>query len=153
MELTREERWLKLWFTAWIPVYLGGGLLFLFAGPLVLRFVNWMSATLFPSLPLISEQQGGFWIALSASMMLCISVCSIVGARDPVGQKGMAIPLAAAKIGSSLGGLWFFLQDRQFAGLVITLSDLPLFFGYVILYRAAVRSRLKPAVPAPAPAR
>jgi hypothetical protein len=130
-------------------VYALGALAFPTLGDLILSSFN----AFLPGDPVRLPAER-FWVVLASSMMAAISVASWLVYRDPVGRADLALPVAASKVTSSLLGLAFFAGapagSRPTAYLVITLTDLPLFFATLGLWRAAQRSREPQRTPATA---
>ena len=100
--LTKEERQLRL--VLWVSalVYLIGGLAFGVAPGLVLRFINFLSGLLIPSLSLIPISEGKFWVALAFCMMMTITVSPASGGLQCAKNRLLVIPLLVAKSTASL---------------------------------------------------
>ena len=142
--LTKEERQLRL--VLWVSalVYFICGLAFGLAPGLVLRFINFLSGLLTPSLQLIPISGGKFWVALAFSMMMIITICPALAAYNVRKNRLLVIPLLVGKSASSLAALCYFLfSDRYFAYLITFLLDGSLFWVTLFFFVRANRAFLE----------
>ena len=142
--LTKEERQYRvvLWVSA--VVYLIGGLAFGVAPALVLRFINFLSGLLTPSLSLIPISEGKFWVSLAFCMMMTITVSPALAAYDVRKNKLLVIPLLVAKSTASLAAICYFLfSDRYFAYLFVFFLDGSLFWITLYFFIRANRAFLE----------
>ena len=142
--LTKEERQLKLVLWASALVYFIGGLAFGLAPGLVLRFINFFSGLLTPSLGLIPISEGKFWVALAFCMMMIITVCPALAAYNVRKNRLLVIPLLVGKSTASLAAIcYFFFSDRYFAYLFIFFLDGSLFWITLFFFIRANRAFLE----------
>jgi hypothetical protein len=138
--LTASEKRFAQFMGACAVVYALGALAFPTVGDALLGAFN----QLLPGDPVRMPSER-FWVVLASAMMAAISVASWLVYRDPVGRADLALPVAASKVTSSLLGIAFWAGapagSRPTAYLLIALTDLPLFFATLGLWRAAQRSR------------
>jgi hypothetical protein len=134
--LTPPERQLKLFLGICAVVYAGGAVAFPTLGHLVFDLFNWVSPASLPPIPPRSES---FWMTLASSMMGTIAVCCWLGAKDPVRNRDMALPVVMAKAVSTAAGLLFFAlaSQRHFAYLGVAITDLPLCVATYLLWKRA----------------
>jgi hypothetical protein len=133
-DLSRQERRLATFCRIFAVVYLLGGLAFAAAPGLVFRLV-----TLDES-PQEFTAQALFWNVLAVAMMTAIATSCAVVAGRPRERRHALLPVAAAKLTSSLLAL---LQLARFHGpgaralAAVVATDLPLFVLTVLVYRTA----------------
>ncbi len=127
--------YLKYWMIASAVMYFLAGLSFLFGQNRLLEQMNTVSAKLFkdrfPPIPLSSEK---FWLVLTSSMMLMLTVLCGLAAFDPRQFMAMVIVVLASKLCSTTLYLIFFAQKKYFAYLVGALTDGPLFIVTLIIF-------------------
>lgn len=127
---------------AYVVMFIGAIIMFIFLPGQMFGLFNDISRALFPSLPLASDS-GKFWISLTVSMMVTITVLSLLIYKDIRANYRMAIPLIAAKFTSSLFGTAFFLAGfccsqtgwNTLANILIAVTDFPLGVIMLVLYK------------------
>ncbi|MDH4185103.1 MAG: DUF362 domain-containing protein [Nitrospinota bacterium] len=123
--LTGRERSFR-WFMAISGgVYFVAGFIFLLSPELVFMLaqrVNHLFFARFGWQDLVLEG-GKFWLALSFSMMMTITVLSLIVAIEPRRDRHFTLPLLVAKAASAICGLALFAVDNYFAYLLIFLVD------------------------------
>ncbi len=79
-----------------------------------------------------------FWLTLAISMMLMLTMCCTMVARDPVAYLDVTMVVVASKFMSTTMGLTYYLAHASHpALLMIGLTDLPLGVVTLVLYRRA----------------
>lgn len=132
MELTREERNLKVVMGILGVIFLGAEITFLFLQKPLFDAINTMSSVIgnFPPVPYSTEK---FWISLSNAMMLMIVYISFSVYKDVRKNMNLVSVLLLGKFVSSISGLIYFLvSDKYLAHLMVPISDFPIFL--VVLY-------------------
>lgn len=111
-------------------VFLAVGLLFLVWQSGVAQLMDQMGHLFFPSMaatPMPAEQ---IWLSLSVSMMMTITVCCFMAAKD----HRFAIPVIVSKFVSTGCFLLFLLMTGQVGYLVGALTDGPIGVVILLLY-------------------
>jgi hypothetical protein len=148
MKLTRNETIMKYAGLAYAAMFVGAVLVFICLPGAMFGIMNDASRALFPSLPLAADA-GKFWLSLTVSMMVTITVLSFMIFRDVKGNYRMAVPIVAAKFTSSLFGLGFFIAGfivpdtgwNTLANLAILFTDFPLGVVMLVLYLMVKKER------------
>ena len=136
--LTRWEKVLRAVSLLYALAFIGTTLVFILFPQVLFGIINGISGAVAPGLPPAADS-GKFWLSMTVSMMVTITVLSLFIFRDVNANYRMAVPLAFAKFTSSLCGLGFFAAGFLFpctkwntlANLVIFITDFPL--GVLIL--------------------
>jgi uncharacterized protein (DUF362 family) len=133
-KLAREERQLKVFLTISALTYLVVGFAFLIMPEKILEMTNAVSRDLTTNLEPITSETGKFWVCLSFSMMMTITVLCCIARHNVKRNIGYMAPLLVAKAASALSALFVFIffSPRHFAVLAIALVDGSLF--WVTLY-------------------
>lgn len=147
--LTKNETIMKYAGLAYAVMFIGAALVFVCLPEVMFGLMNEASSALFPSLPPAADA-GKFWLSLTVSMMVTITVLSIMIYRDVRSNYRMAVPIAAAKFTSSLFGLGFFIAGFVFpdtgwntlANAAILFTDAPLGIVMLVLYLMVKRERV-----------
>lgn len=122
-------------------VFLVVGLLFLVWQTGVSALMNQMGQLLFPNLAPTPLPQEQIWLSLSVSMMMTITVCCFLAAKD----IHFALPVIVSKFVSTGCFSIFLLLTGQVGYLVGALTDGPI--GVVILWLYLhERKKLHPAI-------
>ena len=148
MQLTRNEIIMKYAGLAYAVMFIGAVLVFICLPGAMFGLMNDASRTLFPSLPPAADA-GKFWLSLTVSMMVTITVLSVMIFRDVKGNYRMAVPIVAAKFTSSLSGLGFFIAGfvipdtgwNTLANLAILFTDFPLGVAMLVLFMKVRKER------------
>ncbi len=140
-DFTRSERHLTWLMKIYVPMFGITGFLFLLFPDYLLgrldfltenvgfigRFGNKIGAT--------GSSAELFWVFLSFSMMITITACCYIAAKDVRKNRVAIVPVLFSKFASSSSALTFYLFDgRTFGHLVIFLADFPLFVITLIFY-------------------
>lgn len=157
IEITREERHLKVVMAISALTYLVVGLAFALMPQLIVKAVNLCSRILIPGLAEMPLSVEKFWLSMTFSMMMTIAALSYIAQHNIRKNKGYVIPVLISKAASSLSALCFFLfSARYFAYLVIFLVDGSIFWITLFFYLRASKAffrtqvaffRKKPPVP------
>jgi uncharacterized protein (DUF362 family) len=142
--VTREERQLKVLMVMSAITYLVVGFVFLIFPEIILKVFNLISKKVTPSLPEIPISIGKFWVCLSFSMMMTITVLCFIAQHNVRKNKGYIIPLLISKAASALSGLFVFtFSARYLANLGIALVDGSIFWITLFFYIRANRAFFK----------
>jgi uncharacterized protein (DUF362 family) len=124
IKMTKREKHLKIFIGISAFTYCFFGFLFAIIPAPILKILNVVSQKLFPSLEPIPISQEKFWVALSFSMMMTITVACFIAFQNVRKNKGYIVPVIISKAASALSALWFFIFSAQYFGyLVIFLLD------------------------------
>ena len=139
--LAPESRQLRILLVASGVVYLVAGFAFAFVPNPILKAINALSHWLTPDLPLAKIPNERFWVSLSFSMMMTITVLCWMAALNVKRNRGYVFPLLVAKLASTLSSLaFFFLVTRQLASMVIVIVDGSLFAVTLVYFVRAQRA-------------
>lgn len=136
--LTAAERRFRVWMyiSAWM--YAAAGLVFLFAGDLIVNFFNFVTdeyLTMFAPYSLPAEGgEGAFWLVLSLSMMAMITWICRAACLDIRRNGRLVHVLLLSKFCSSVLYLGFFVKTGQMAHLVGFATDFPIFLVTTALW-------------------
>lgn len=136
MQLTQDERLLAQWLKICSPLYAVAGLAFVATHAVMFEWLRPITDLLhLDPTPNPTER---FWLALSTSMMLMLTVCCALGARDIRRNIDMCIPVFMSKFCSTICGILFFAAAAPFGMyLLIATTDLPLGIVTFVLWRRA----------------
>lgn len=125
---------LRAWMMFSTFAYASAGLFFALVPEAVLLLTGWITGHLgLPDTPPAAER---FWLTLAVSMMVMLTVCSALVAKDVFRNHVLCIPVMVSKFTSSfLGVAYFALHARHGALLIIGLIDLPLGLITYVLWR------------------
>jgi len=127
--------YLRIWMIISAFMYFFSGLTFLFGQNFLLGQINAVSNMLFKGkYPLIPASSEKFWLVLTSSMMLMLTVLCIFAAVDPEKYLSMVAVVLVSKACSTGLYIWFFIKDKYFAYLVGALTDGPLFLATLIFF-------------------
>jgi len=126
--------YLRIWMVISAFMYFFAGLTFLFGQNWLLRRINGFSSTFFKSRPLIPESAEKFWLVLTTSMMLMLTVCSVFVASSPEKYLAMTVIILASKACSTSLYIFFFARQKFFAYLAGALTDGILFLVTFALF-------------------
>ena len=140
--LTSEEKQLKTALNILALCFALAGLSFLFAQNFLLNNINQLTQHFFPHLATLSLSTEKFWLVLTSSMMLMITVLSLLAAMDVRKKKDYCYFVLLSKACSTfLFIVFFFEQGRIPAYLVGALTDGSIFVILFILCHRAYRGR------------
>jgi len=133
--MTREEKQLKIFMLLSGITYLAVGFAFAIVPGPMLKAINFFSRILLPQLNEIPISVEKFWLSMTFSMMMTISVLCYIAQYNVRKNKGYIIPLLISKSASALSALCFFVfSARYFAYLVIFLTDGSIFWITLFFY-------------------
>ncbi|MFC1509668.1 DUF362 domain-containing protein [Candidatus Omnitrophota bacterium] len=157
IEMTKEERHLKIFMAISAITYFVVGLAFALIPVRILEAFNLFSRILIPGLketPLSVEK---FWLSLTFSMMMTIATLCFIAQHNIRKNKGYIIPLLVSKSASALSGLCFFIfSGRYLSYLAIFIVDGSIFWITLFFYIRANKAffiaqtfylRKKPVIP------
>lgn len=157
VEMTKEEKQLKIFMILSAIAYLVVGFAFAIAPGLILKVVNIFSRVLVPGLEEIPISVEKFWLSMTFSMMMTIAALCYIAQHNVRKNKGYVIPLLISKSASALSALCFFIfSAKYFAYLVIFIVDGSIFWITLFFYIRASRAffeaqtaflRKKPVIP------
>lgn len=139
ISMTRRERQLKRFMQISAAAYLTVGFVFALAPRWVLGTINELGRVLpitgLEDVPLSVEK---FWVSLSFSMMMTITVLCVIAQHNVRKNKAYIIPLLVAKFASAASSACFFVFSAQhLAYIFIFLVDGALFWGTLFFYLRA----------------
>jgi uncharacterized protein (DUF362 family) len=144
IEVTRQERHLKVLMAISAAAYFVVGLAFVLMPETILKALNLFSRILTPGLPGMPLSVEKFWLSMTFSMMMTIAALSYIAQRNVRKNKGYVIPVLISKAASSLSALCFFLfSARYFAYLAIFLVDGLIFWITLFFYLRASKAFFK----------
>lgn len=131
---------LRTWMIISAVIYGVGLFNFMFGQNLLLESLNRAGELIFrdrfPRIPLSTEK---FWLVLTDSMMLMLTVICVLVALDPASRLMMVVVILFSKAFSTSQYLYLFFKDKKyFAYLVGALTDGPLFLITLWFYVKAV---------------
>ncbi len=141
MELTKTEKQMKIAGLLYAVTFIFTACVaFILLPDMLMGYINLLSSKLLPSLPAYPLGENKFWLAMTVSMMMGVSITSLLIFKDVRKFHMMAIPLVAMKFSSAAFGLGFFILGMMMpetkwntlANLVIFVTDFPL--GALMLY-------------------
>ena len=157
IEVTREERHLKIVMVISAITYVVVGFAFALMPGLILNVVNLFSRIVTPGLEEIPLPVEKFWLSMTFSMMMTIAALCCFAQHNIRKNKGYVIPVLISKTASSLAALCFFIfSARYFAYLVIFIVDGSIFWITLFFYIRANKAffeaqtfylRRKPVMP------
>jgi uncharacterized protein (DUF362 family) len=157
VEITREEKHLKIFMLISAITYLVVGFAFALVPERILGAVNLFSRILTPGLEESPASVERFWLSLAFSMMMTIAALCYIAQHNIRKNKGYVIPLLISKSASALSALCFFIFSAKYlAYLVIFIVDGSIFwitlFFYIRAHRAFFEAqtsflRRKPVIP------
>jgi hypothetical protein len=130
--------YLRGWMIISAFMYFFAGLSFLFLQNYLLGQINRLMAVFMSSRPQMPLSTEKFWLVLTSSMMLMLTVLCIFVAVDPEEYKAMVVIILLSKACSTGLFIWFFVKDKFPAYLVGALTDGPLFLVTFVLFIWAV---------------
>jgi uncharacterized protein (DUF362 family) len=135
---TRQENQLRIFMGLAGVTYFVVGFAFIIAPGMIFKLMNILSGWLTSSLLLIPMSVEKFWLSMTFSMMMTITVCSILVFYNVKEFKALTVPVLFAKAASACSAILIFaLSDRYFAYLAIFLVDGTIFWITLILYLRA----------------
>lgn len=157
VEMTREEKALKILLFISAITYLVVGFAFaMLPGP-ILQVFNFFSRIFTPGLPEMPLSVEKFWLSMTFSMMMTIAALCFFAQHNVRKNKGYIIPLLISKSASSLSALCFFIfSARYLAYLVIFVVDGAIFWVTLLFLLRASKAffeehtaylRRKPVIP------
>lgn len=133
---TQDEARLAAWLKLCAPLYAVAGLFFLATHGIMFDMLRPISDLL--HLEPTPNPVEKFWLALSSSMMLMLTLCCWLGAKDIRRNRDMCIVIFCSKFCSTLLGFIFFATHAPFGMyLLIASTDLPLGIVTLVLWRKA----------------
>lgn len=140
--LSTDEKILKWFMLISALMYLIAGTIFIVAPQFVLKAINSVAGWLQLGLKEIPVHPEAFWVTMTFSMMMTITVLSLIAFANIRRNQGFIVPLCVAKLTSSLSSMaYFILAEKYFAYLVIFAVDGFLFVVTLGLYLRAKRAR------------
>jgi len=141
MELNKKEKLLKNVSLLYAITFIITTIIFIFFSEELFKSINLISSFLFPELPMATDS-GKFWLSMTVSMMIGVSITSFLIFKDVKKYHSMAIPLIAMKLTSASMGLAFFVAGvllpetkwNTLANIIIPLCDAPIGLFMLILY-------------------
>lgn len=141
IEVTREERHLKIVMVISAITYVVVGFAFAILPEPILKVFNLCSRILTPGLEQIPLPVEKFWLSMAFSMMMTIAALSFIAQHNIRKNKGYIIPVLISKTASSLSALCFFIfSARYFAYLVVFIVDGSIFWITLFFYLRASRA-------------
>ena len=141
IEVTREERHLKIVMVISAVTYVVVGFAFALMPEPILKVVNLFSRILTPDLEQMPLSVERFWLSMTFSMMMTIAALSFIAQHNIRKNKGYIIPVLISKTASSLSALCFFIfSARYFAYLVVFIVDGSIFWITLFFYLRASRA-------------
>jgi uncharacterized protein (DUF362 family) len=137
LELSKEERQFRLVLRVSAVVYLAAGLAFAIAPEWILEVINALGLKL--GMPEIETNANKFWVSLTFSMMMTITLLCYLAQRNVRKAVGYVGALLTAKLASTLSALLFFIFSFYFGYLVIVLMDGSLFLITLYFFLRANR--------------
>ncbi|MCD6162931.1 MAG: DUF362 domain-containing protein [candidate division Zixibacteria bacterium] len=157
IDLTKQEKQLKIVMTISAIIYFAAGLAFALLPEIITNSINLLSRIVMPGLAEMPVSTEKFWLALAFSMMMTITILSAIAGHNIRKNKGYIVPVLVSKAISSLSSLGYFvLSAKYFAYIVIFIVDGALFWITLIFFLRASRSffeaqtfylKKKPVVP------
>ena len=141
--LTSQETQLKWLMQVWTGLFFIGGLVFLLAGNWVIATGNAFGSEIlhwnFPPMPPATH---GFWLTLTTSMMLTISVICYWIQKDIPNNIRMTFFILVSKLTSTVVFLLLFFLDTPYFNYLLgsLFSDGPIYIITLILYKRALSS-------------
>jgi uncharacterized protein (DUF362 family) len=158
INVTREEKQLKIFMLISGLAYLFVGFAFAVVPELILDLTNRLSQALAPGLSEIPISVEKFWLSLTFSMMMTIAALCFIARHNVRKNKNYIIPLLISKAASAMTGVcFFFFSARYLAYLVIFVVDGSIFWLTLYFYLRANKAffeaqtsylRRKPVAPA-----
>jgi predicted neutral ceramidase superfamily lipid hydrolase len=134
MELSKEEKLLKVVLGIFAVAFLITDIVLVFATPTLFNSINAVAERIGAGKTPLPNQN--FYLALTNALMLMIVYMSYMVWKDVKKNLNMVPALIICKFVSSVTGLLFFIfSARYFAYLVVTITDFPIFLVLYILYR------------------
>jgi len=121
-ELSKEERQFRLVLRLSAVVYAGAGLAFAIAPEWILGLINSVGDKLV-IFKHIETNENKFWVSLSFSMMMTITLLCYLAQRNVRKAVGYVSTLLTAKLASTLSALCFFIFSPYLGYLVIVAMD------------------------------
>ncbi|NIP22560.1 MAG: DUF362 domain-containing protein [Phycisphaerae bacterium] len=144
IEITRKEKHLKIFMIISAATYFFVGFAFAIMPGVILRAINFFSRILTPSLEEIPLSVEKFWLSMTFSMMMTITVLCYIAHHNIRKNKNYIIALLVSKSASALSALCFFIfSARYFAYLVIFLVDGSIFWVTLFFYLRASKAFFK----------
>ena len=143
-DFTRSEKNLTWLMKIYVPMFGIAGFLFLLFPDYLLGRIDFLTEK-FDFIGRIGNKTGAtgspaelFWVFMSFSMMMTITACCYVAAKDVRKNRVAIIPVIVSKFASSSSAFVFYLfAGHTLAHLVIFMTDFPLFvITYVFFLRA-----------------
>jgi uncharacterized protein (DUF362 family) len=142
--ITAEEKQLKYFMLISGLTYLFVGWFFLLRPELTLKLMHWASGVLTLNLDKIPIGKGKFWLSMTFSMMMTISVLSFLAFYNVRRNKGYVVMVLISKSMSALSALGlFFFSLRYFAYIGIFLVDGSIFWVTLIFFLRANKAFLR----------
>ena len=135
MKLTKTEKQMRIAGLLYAVAFIFTGFVeFILLPDMLIGYINLLSETLFPTLPAYPLGENKFWLAMTVSMMVGVTITSLLIFKDVRKFYTMAIPLVAMKFSSAFLGMGFFTLGmimpetkwNTLANLVIFTTDVPL---------------------------
>ncbi len=141
IEVTREERHLKILMVISAVTYVVVGFAFAILPEPILKVLNLCSRILTPGLEQMPLSVERFWLSMTFSMMMTIAALCFIAQHNIRKNKGYIIPVLISKTASSLSALCFFIfSARYFAYLVVFIVDGSIFWITLFFYLRASRA-------------
>ena len=133
--LSKVEKQFKVVMQISAITYFVVGFAFALATNKILDVINAISKYIWKGFDTIPHTEGLFWVSLTFSMMMTITMLSYIVQRDVRRNNGYVIPLLVSKLASAVSGLAFFiLVTPYFAYLAIFMVDGSIFWITLIFY-------------------
>ena len=144
IRLIKEEKHLKIFMIISAIAYFVVGFAFAIMPARILDMSNTFSRILTPGLKESPISVEKFWLSMTFSMMMTITVLCYVAQYNIRKNKGYIIPLFISKSASALSALCFFIfSARYFAYLVIFIVDGSIFWITLFFYIRANKAFFK----------
>ena len=138
MNMTREEKQLKVFMFLSAITYFLVGIAFAVVPELILDLTNKLSHALTLGLDDIPPSTEKFWLSMTFSMMMTIAVLSLIAQHNVRKNKGYIIPLLISKFASAMSAFCFFVFSAKYlAYLIIVIVDGSIFWLTLFFYLRA----------------
>ncbi len=144
MELTKNQKIMKIAGLLYAMTFIFVAVVFfIFLPDVLFKYVNIISNAICPSLPNYPLGENKFWLSMTVSMMMGVTLTSILIYRNVKKYYTMALPLMAMKFTSAIMGLAFFIvgfaanipEWTALANALIFITDFPLGVFMLIMYK------------------
>ena len=143
MQLTKNQKIMKIAGLLYGITFIIAILVFIFLPDVLFKYINLISNTICSSLPDYPLGENKFWLSMTVSMMIGVTITSLLIYKNIKKYYTMALPLIAMKFTSATMGLGFFIvgfaanvsEWTALANAIIFVTDFPLGLFMVIMYK------------------